>query len=385
MALTGQNIVDAYTRFKRDTSDVGSGLFLEWLQFMANYAYKELKGIDATRFVQTESYNVTIPPQSFALPSDFMDLNQTECGLYLYDMRKRPVVSFDSTGDSGVTFSDSGGTSVYNSTIKVQGGSSRGFTGDAAATLILSWATNVDWTDFQDSEAASPNNDHISIWVYVGNTVPSSVTIKFSTSNAGTDVGANEFEYAYSSLVVGWNRIKVLKSAFTQTGSPDWSSLGYLRLTHTGGDATTNIYWDKLDLIENEINGNDQTSNKLGISGYGSPHEGYYLKGSNIVFTGASHIVDNYYVMRYIPQPPTLTGLDDYLTLDLTGSGQPIFENRHLEYTVKAMDVLYEQWDDDPSKESIADFRFVRALDVLLEGYNRSPQIAVMKNPINYF
>lgn len=385
--LTAQNIYDSYERFKKDISDVDavSGLFLEWVQFTTRFVYDKVKRVDAKRFVQSESYNVVLPPQKFSLPSNFENLNQTACGLYKYDQRKRSLVTFDSGGETGVTFSDSGGTSAYNANIRVQGASSRGYTGDAAATLILSFATALDLTDFDDGEADSPTSDFISIWVYVGNTVPTSATIEFSTLNTGASVDVNEFSYTTTSLVAGWNRIKVAKSAFTTTGSPSWSSLGYLRLIYTGGAASTDIFWDKLDLVESETNGNDQTDEKLGITGYGSKYEGYYLDGDEIAFTGTDQITDNYYVMRFLPVPPTINELADYISVDASATGAPIVEDRHLEYFVKAVDVLYEQWDDDPSKESVADFRFVRALGGLLDGYNREPQISTMPSEIGNF
>ncbi len=383
--LQAQDIYDSFSRAKRDVSDVDSTLFLEWVQFTTRFIYDKVKRVDAERFVKTNSYNVVIPPQKFTLPSDFQDLNQTKCGLYKYDMRKRSVVTFDSGGDTDVTFSDSGGTSAYNSNIYVQGGSSRGYTGDGAATLILSFGTAIDWEDFDDGGADSPSTDHISIWVYVGNTVPTSATIEFSTLNTGASVGVDQLSYTYSSLVAGWNRIKVLKSAFTLTGSADWGSLGYLRLSYTGGDTTTNIYWDKLDLVENETNGNDETDAKLGITGYGSQEEGYYLRGADVVFTGNQQITDNYYVMRYIPAPPTIDALTDYITVDATSATSQIVEDRHLEYMVKAIDVLYSQWDNDPSGESLADFRFVRALGGILDGFNRQPQISTHRNSFSDF
>ena len=385
MALTAQNIKDAFGRYKRDISDVSDTIFLEWVQFATRFIFDKVKRIDPERFVKTNSYNVVIPPQKFVLPTDFQDMNQTSCGLYKYDMRKRKVITFDSTGDAGVTFSDVGGTSAYNTNIYIEGGSSRGYTGDAAATLRLSWSTAVNWTDFDDGGAASPTNDFISIWVYVGNTVPTSATIEFSTLNTGADVGVNQLSYAYTSLVAGWNRIKVAKSAFTLTGSAAWSSLGYLRLIYTGGDATTNIYWDKLDLVESEVNGNDEMDDKLGITGYGSKDQGYYLNASNIVFTGADQLTDDYYVMRYTPIPPIIDELTDYITVDGTANTAMIVENRHLEYFVKAVDVLYEQWDLNSSQESVADFRFVRALGDILDGYNRTPQISTMRSPFNDF
>jgi len=126
----------------------------------------------------------------------------------------------------------------------------------------------------------------------------------------------------------------------------------------------------------------ETTDTKIGITSYGSSETGYYLEGAKIWFTG---IEDETYVMRYIPTPPTIDALTDYISSDATVTGKPIIEDRHLEYMVKAIDVLYEQWDNNPGQESIADFRFVRALDDVLASYSRTPQISVMKNPINNF
>jgi len=375
--LTVENIYDAYARFKQDVTDVDLTVFTEWTQFVARFIYDKNKKVAPSRFVKKQAYSVILDPNAQALPTDFMDLNQTVCGLYFYDTRRRLVATFDSLGDEGVTFSDSGGTSAYNEHIKIQGSASRGFTGDAEAILRLSFATNIDWEDFDDSEADSPNNDYISIYVYVGNTAPTSATIEFSTSNAGTDVGVNQLSYTHSSLVAGWNRIKVLKSVFTLTGSASWGSLGYLRLIYTGGDATTNVYWDKLELIESETNGQNETSDKLGITGYGRKQEGYFLEGSNIVFTG---VAGGDYMMKYMPQPPVLDELTDYFTVDGTAATAGLVEDRHLEFLVKAIDVLYSQWDEDREGESIADQRFVRALGEVLETTAQAPQISQMED-----
>jgi hypothetical protein len=380
--LQAQDIYDSFERYKRDISDVGSTLFLEWAQFTTRFIFKKVRKVDPARFTKSESYAVVVPPQKEDMPSDFQDMNQTTCGLYKYDQRKRSLVTFDENGDTDVTFT--GGS--YNTNIKVQGGSSRGYTDDAAATMLLSFGTALDIEDFDDGGADSPSNDFISIYAYVGNSIPTSATIEFSTTNDGSDVGVNQLSYEYTSLVAGWNRIKVAKSAFTLTGSADWASLGYLRLIYTGGDTTTNFYWDKLELVEAEVNGKGEIDDKISLTGYGSKKEGYYLDGSKIVFT---HYDENPlnadYVMKYMPSPPTIDDLDDYITVDGTASTAEIVEDEDLEYMVKAIDVLYEQWDEDPSKESIADFRFVRALGGLLDGFNRQPQVSQMDNPSNDF
>jgi len=379
------DIQTAFEKYKRDISDVTSesGLFEEWVQFVTRFVYNEVKKLDPERFIKKQSYNVVKPPQAFSLPSDFNDMNQTGTGLFVYDMRKRLVVSFSST--DGITYSDTGGTSAFNTNIYVQGDSSRGFTGDAAATLNLSFSTAINWNDFDDGGADSPDNDYISIWIYVGNSIPTSATLGFSTSNDGSDVGVNEFTYTYSSLAEGWNRIKVKKSDFTQAGTLSWSSIGYITLAYAGGASDTNIYWDKLDLVESEVNGNDQTNTQLGVTGYGNTKQGYYLRSSYIEFTDSDQVMDKYYVMRYLPIPPTIDSSSDYITVDSTSTGTAIIRDQDMEYMVKAVDVLYEQWDVDPSRESIADFRFTRALSGLLDNYKRTPNVPTMYNSLSGF
>lgn len=378
-----QDIYNSFDRYKRDIDDVDdvSNLFLEWVQFTTRFVWDKVKRVDPERFVKTQSYNVVKPPQYFSLPSDYEDMNVTSCGLYKYNMRKKLMVGFNASSDSDITYTDSGGTSAYNTDIYVEGGSSRGYTGDAAATMQLTFGTALDFTDFGDGGADSPTNDKISIWVYIGNSVPTSVTLGLYSTSAKT----NGATYQETTLVEGWNRIVANKSSYTAVGTTDWSSIGYMEFTHAGGAASTNIYYDKLDLVENEVNGNDQTNEKIALTGYGNTNEGYYLRSSYIEFTGADTITDKYYVMRYLPYAPTIDALTDYITVDGTSSTAQIVEDRHLEYMVKAVDVLYEQWDNDPGAESIADFRFVRALGGLLDGYNRQPQVYSMENPNQYF
>lgn len=381
-------IKTSFEREKSDISDVTDPIFCEWVNFAVSYIFENVKGVDPGRFVKSQQYSFVVPPQQEDLPSDFSDIRQTNCGVYDYIARKRLVVTFDELGDENVTFSDSGGVSIYNESIKVQGGSSRGFTGDASATLNLSFSETLDLTDFEDGGAVSPNNDYISIWAYVGNTIPTSVTLEFSTNSDGSSVSVDQYSYSYSSLVAGWNNIKVLKSAFTSTGSPSWADLGYLRLSHAGGGSTTNIYWDKLNLVGNEINDYNDNKKKsngtLGITGYLSSQLGFYFESDSITFTG-SGLQDKEYILKYMPCPPEITDVDDYLTVDGTANSQTILEPRHKSYLVKALDVRYSTWDRDPSSESLADFRFVRELDFLLENYSRTPQVSVMKNPINYY
>lgn len=121
---------------------------------------------------------------------------------------------------------------------------------------------------------------------------------------------------------------------------------------------------------------------KLGITGVGREDEGFYLEGNSLIFTGCEN---KSFYMKYMPVPPTIDALTDYLTVDASLTGIKIVEDFHLEYLVKALDVLYEQWDRNPTGESLADFRFVRALGDVLDGLSRLPQVSVMSNPSEDF
>lgn len=173
--------------------------------------------------------------------------------------RRRQVLTFDSGGDAGVTY----GGGAYNTTDFIKGNASRGYTNTAGTQIVtMSWAVNIDWTDFGDGGAASTTNDYISLWVYIGGTLPTNIQAEFSTSNAGTDVDVNEFQVIWSAstsdFIAGWNLLRVRKSAFVTTGTVNWNSLGYFRLYYEGGDGTTDVYYDNLELVE--------SSDKLGVN-----------------------------------------------------------------------------------------------------------------------
>jgi len=111
---------------------------------------------------------------------------------------------------------------------------------------------------------------------------------------------------------------------------------------------------------------------KLYETGPGSELEGFYNSGTDFIFTG---ITNKDYKLKYLPKAPHLTDLTDYLTSDGTVTGTPIFEDRHLDFLIKVLDVYYEQWDEDPGAESLADFRFVRMLSDMLEKYRKTPHV----------
>ena len=106
----------------------------------------------------------------------------------------------------------------------------------------------------------------------------------------------------------------------------------------------------------------DDTTDQLARTGFGSRQKGYYIQGSNVVFTGNEDNTD--YRLRYIPRLTTLTALTETIILD----------EIYLNHFVKDLDVYYNQWDEMPGNESLADFRFVRVLEELGNNIKTEPQ-----------
>ena len=114
----------------------------------------------------------------------------------------------------------------------------------------------------------------------------------------------------------------------------------------------------------------DATENTLTRTGFGSSKTGFYISKTNVVFTG---IESSTYRLRYVPNPPTLDALDDYFTLDASASGDVIIEDQYLNYVVKALDVMYSQWDEEIGAESFADQRFINVLNEILDNIRKEP------------
>ncbi len=204
MAISAQQALDAFGRYKRDVSDISNTTFLEWCDYVNKFAYRKLAGIDAERFMdQSNTYTVTTEPQTEALPSDFEHVESLEAGFYIVD-------------DNG-----------------------------------------------------------------------------------------------------------------------------------------------------------DDTTQRLSITGFGSTKLGYYIQGTNVVFTG---INDTKTIrLRYIPVNTAITALADYFTIDTLVGGAEIIPDEYLNYIVKAVDVFYAQWDEDPAAESLADFRFTNVLNEFLGNIRKGP------------
>lgn len=283
MALLISDIQDQFETYKIDTTDVDDTTFIQWCKYILFFVYDKLKKIDAERFITENVYYVVTSPDTFTIPSNLMDSNQTGCGLF--ELTSADIAYDAQTANFTVGATLTGGTS--GATAVILEDDDDGATG----TLTVEQVHGV----FQDNEAI--------------------------TDGSGGAAVAN--------------------------GAP--------------------VY---------EIN----EANRLGETGFGSTKEGFYFNRSNIIFTNAK---EKSFVFRYIPEPIVLSATSEYFTLDGTSTGVVLIEDRHEEYLIKALDVMYEQWDENTGAESISDFRMVRALGEVLNGYKRTPQVYQMDNPSN--
>jgi len=148
-------------------------------------------------------------------------------------------------------------------------------------------------------------------------------------------------------------------SLYTVTSAPQTSALpaGFLTMSALG-----------CGLFERDANGNDTTL-QLPRTGFGSNSKGFYVTGTNIVFTGI--VSTAYYRLRYIPTLTTLTSMSDSVIID----------DYYLEYLVNAMDVQYVMWNEDINMNMVADNRFINSMSDLLSCFRKEFGVLSTFNP----
>jgi len=130
-------------------------------------------------------------------------------------------------------------------------------------------------------------------------------------------------------------------------------------------------------------NNSEPTSTPLTRTGYGSVLRGFYITGTTVVFTGIES--SETYTLRYIPTQTKIDAVTDYFTTDTLVTGTEIIPDEYLEMLVNDLDVLYNQWDEDTTSESLADFRFMRTLDEMLEDIRKEPDAYNIPDPVSNF
>ena len=117
-----------------------------------------------------------------------------------------------------------------------------------------------------------------------------------------------------------------------------------------------------------DSNGNPERFS-LKPTGFGSQEYGYYITGTNVVFTGIN--ANKTFTLRYIPVLADITALSDvFVTPD---------ENKEL--LTEGMVLYYYRYEEDP-REGEQDMRFKRLLDAFKEGLPKSPKVFVIPSQI---
>ena len=152
-------------------------------------------------------------------------------------------------------------------------------------------------------------------------------------------------------------------NTYTLTSSPQTEAL-----PSDFGDIAS---WD-MGFFEINVSASKDTDRRLTRTGPGADIPGYYITGNtNVIFTGIDD--SSQYRLRYLPTRTDATLLTEYFTLDGTLTGAPLIPDGKLQYLIKALDVLYTQWDEMPGDEILADQRFARQLDQLILNVRREP------------
>lgn len=110
----------------------------------------------------------------------------------------------------------------------------------------------------------------------------------------------------------------------------------------------------------------DSTGNfiadELMRTGFGSRSQGYWISGTNVVFTG---LETGTITLRYIPTVSTIDGLSDTFSIP----------DEYMQYIEEALVKLYMMWDEEPGNEALSDQRFLNFLDDLFSTVRKEPAV----------
>lgn len=111
---------------------------------------------------------------------------------------------------------------------------------------------------------------------------------------------------------------------------------------------------------------------ELAYTGYGSDLVGYYINGTNVVFTGINS--SQTIILRYIPTISDIDALSDSF----------VVPDDSKDLVTEGMVVQYYKWCEDP-RESISDQRYARLLSEFLERLPKNPRVYSLPNMTPYF
>jgi len=111
------------------------------------------------------------------------------------------------------------------------------------------------------------------------------------------------------------------------------------------------------------------STNELRYTGYGSADVGYYITGTNIVFTGIS--TAKTIILRYVPVLADITSLDQFF----------VVPDENKELVLEGMVLHYYRNQEDP-RESDQDMRFARAVEDFKDGLRKTPSVFTLPSKL---
>ena len=81
-------LAEAYQALKnqlKDISDVPQATFIQWCEYINDFTYRYLLGVDPDRFTKTTSLSVINGQSTYSIPSDFRDQSAWNTGLFITD------------------------------------------------------------------------------------------------------------------------------------------------------------------------------------------------------------------------------------------------------------------------------------------------------------
>lgn len=82
--ITVASLRGEFLKRKKDISDIDSiaGTFLQWLNYINRAAYRELTNVQPEQYIKSQIYTISGGTSTYALPTDFDNLNPQGTGLY---------------------------------------------------------------------------------------------------------------------------------------------------------------------------------------------------------------------------------------------------------------------------------------------------------------
>lgn len=91
MALKLSELRTSLQNLNDDISDVGSSVFVEWVNFLTDYLWAKLQNIDPEQFIESQSFSVSSSPSSQSLPASFRHMRVLNTGIFEKDGNGNPT------------------------------------------------------------------------------------------------------------------------------------------------------------------------------------------------------------------------------------------------------------------------------------------------------